>query len=211
MPSAISGLSSTPAAVTGGTKALSSADFLNLMIHQLSNQDPLNPTDSNQLLTQMSQISNLQSNSDMQASLASLTLQQSIGAGGNLIGKTINGIDGYGNAVSGIVTSVKVIDKNVYLELDNGHDLPMKNVTQIAQVGAAQAGPSALDSLAASVPQLQKLLAAMAANSATTANAATTTQPSIGTPQAPLADGSTTSASITNLLPVPPVISSFVP
>ncbi len=64
---------------------LSGGEFLNLMINQLEHQDPLNPTDSNQLLNQMAQISTLQSNTDMQSSLASLTLQQSIGAGGNLI------------------------------------------------------------------------------------------------------------------------------
>ena len=116
----------------GSVKALSSGDFLNLMIQQLSQQDPMNPTDSNQLLTQMSQISTLQSNSDMQASLASLTLQQSIGAGGNLIGKKIEGLDGNGNEIKGTVTSVKVSGKKILLGLDSGTDLPMTNVTLIS-------------------------------------------------------------------------------
>src|SRR5512146_2577772 len=89
-----------------GTTGLTSSDFMNLMIQQLQNQDPLNPTDSNQLLQQISQISNLQSNQTLQSSLAALTLQQSIGAAGNLIGKLIQGIDAKGNQTAGVVKGV---------------------------------------------------------------------------------------------------------
>ncbi len=90
--------STTPPTTTSnsngtGVNSLSSSDFMNLMLTQLEQQDPLNPTDSNQMLTQLSQISNLQANNAMQTSLSSLTLQQSIGAGGNLMGKNITGID----------------------------------------------------------------------------------------------------------------------
>src|SRR4051812_36787471 len=109
---------------SGPLNAMSGGDFLNLMINQLQHQDPLNPTDSNQLLTQLSQISTLQSNTAMSTSLSNLTLQQSIGAGGNLIGKTVKGITESGDEITGTVTSVSVLDKKVYLEMDNGHQLP---------------------------------------------------------------------------------------
>jgi len=159
MPAAIAGFTPTTPA-SGGSRAgslntMTGADFLNLMIQQLQQQDPMNPTDSSQLLTQMSQISNLQSNAAMVSNLSSLTLQQSIGAGGNLIGKTVNGIDDNGNQLQGIVTSVKVENKKVRLELDSGHDLPMENVTQIAGASAAN-----LSTLSAALPQLQQLLSA---------------------------------------------------
>src|SRR5262245_56575649 len=135
MASAISGFTpTTPPQTTKATglNSMTSTDFLNLMMKQLQQQDPLNPTDSNQLLTQMSQISTLQSNTEMQQSLAGLTLQQSIGAGGNLIGKMIHGISESGDQVEGTVTSVKVLNKKVYLEMDSGNTLPMENVTDIA-------------------------------------------------------------------------------
>jgi flagellar basal-body rod modification protein FlgD len=147
MPSAISGFTPTQTATTSSSSALNgmtSGDFLKLMIQQLQQQDPLNPTDSNQLLTQMSQISTLQSNTQMQQSLQGLTLQQSIGAGGNLIGKTVSGLDDNGNAVQGLVTSVKVANKKVRLELDTGNDLPMENVTQIATASTLANAASAL-------------------------------------------------------------------
>ena len=119
-----------------GLSTLSSADFMKLMITQLSNQDPLNPTDSNQMLGQISQISTLQSNTQMQQSLSTLTLQQSIGAGGNLVGKTITGVDTDGNNVTGVVNGVKVMNNDVYLAVtdSNGNTNPvaMENLTQIS-------------------------------------------------------------------------------
>ena len=140
MAAAITGFTpTTPATSSSSSAALNTmtgTDFLKLMIQQLQQQDPMNPTDSSALLTQMSQISNLQSNAAMVTSLSGLTLQQSIGAGGNLIGKTISGIDENGDPLQGVVTSIKVVNKKVRLELDSGHDLPMENVTQIAATGA---------------------------------------------------------------------------
>ena len=171
MSSAIQGFTPTTptaSAKTGATKTLSGSDFLNLMIQQLSQQDPLSPTDSNQLLSQMSQISTLQSNTDMQASLKGLTLQQSIGAGGNLIGKTITGLDANGNALQGVVTSIKVADQQVNLELDTGNELPMQNVTLIAPTGG-----STLSSLASSIPQLQQLLNSSGASNGTSSGDST--------------------------------------
>ena len=119
----------TPAA---GLNGMTASDFLNLMITQLQQPDPLTPTDSNQLLTQMSQISQLQSNTQMQNSLQGMTLQQSIGSAGNLIGKTIQGLDDTGNNVQGTVNSVRVVNQKVYLALDSGSVLQMGNVTSIA-------------------------------------------------------------------------------
>ncbi|MGN6367263.1 MAG: flagellar hook assembly protein FlgD [Phycisphaerae bacterium] len=119
-----------------GLNALSSADFMKLMITQLSNQDPLNPTDSNQMLGQISQISTLQSNTQMTQSLSTLTLQQSIGAGGNLVGKTVTGVDTDGNDVTGVVNGVKVMSNKVYLAVTdaNGNTSPvsMENLSQIS-------------------------------------------------------------------------------
>ena len=125
--------------------ALSSTDFMKLMIQQLSHQDPLNPTDSNQMLGQISQISTLQSNTQMTQSLAqvqtniqSLTLQQSIGAGGNLIGKSVAGTDANGALVTGNVTAIQVQNQSVYLVLDKSTVMPMSNVEAVTIPSAIQ-------------------------------------------------------------------------
>src|SRR5688572_21680795 len=113
---------------TTGPGSLTSSDFMNLMLKQLQNQDPMNPTDSNALLQQIAQISSLQSNQTLQTSLTTMTLQQTVGAAGNLIGKAVQGIDEAGVSTNGAVRSVRVQDKQVYLQLDNGSVLPMANI-----------------------------------------------------------------------------------
>jgi len=133
--SAIAGFTPTVTSASSsssGTNAMTSSDFKKVMIAQLQQQDPMNPSSSSDLLSQMSQISQLQSNQNLSTSLQGLTLQQSIGAGGNLIGKAVTGIDDNGDNVSGNVTSIKVQDKKVYLELDTAKELPLSSVTQIA-------------------------------------------------------------------------------
>jgi len=124
--------SNTTSTSNSSLNSLTSSDFLQLMITQLQQQDPLDPTDSNQMLSQISEISQLQSSTQMQQSLSSLTLQQSIGAGGNLVGKSITGLPTTGSTpVTGNVTNVQVINQAVYLGLDNGATVAMSNVTQI--------------------------------------------------------------------------------
>lgn len=155
-----SGVSPGTTGKSSGMNSMTASDFLNLMITQLQQQDPMNPSDSNQLLTQMSQISQLQSNTTMAENLKSLTLQQSIGAGGNLIGKTIKGLDEQGEAVMGIVTSVRVENRKVYLEMDSGKTLPMENLTAVASTGA-----SADAALLAALPDLKTNIQKISANS----------------------------------------------
>jgi len=113
---------------------MTATDFINVMIQELQQQDPLDPTDSSQLLTQMTQISTLQSNSDMQDTLESLTLQQSIGAGSNMIGRYATGLDSSGNSIEGIVTGASIENDKVYLSLESGDTLPMDNLTDIYAV-----------------------------------------------------------------------------
>jgi flagellar basal-body rod modification protein FlgD len=132
---------------SGGTsaplKGMQAADFLNLMIQQLQQQDPLNPTDSNALLSQMSQIGQLQSNTQLQQTLTQMGLQQAIGSSGNLIGKKVSGLNANGVKVEGNVLSIKVANQKVNLELDTNDELPMANVIGITAAGASSLAANA--------------------------------------------------------------------
>lgn len=127
-----SGTQLAPKSGTGGMNALKSQDFINMMITQLEHQDPLQPTSSDQLLSQMSQIGQMQSSSQLQTTLSGLAQQNQIGAASALIGKTVQGVDSNQNSLSGIVTSVQVASTGVSLSLDNGHSLPLSGVTNIS-------------------------------------------------------------------------------
>src|SRR3954447_8729312 len=99
--------------------ALKTEDFIKMMITQLQNQDPMEPAKNEQLLAQMSQIGQLQTATQLQDSLKGMMLQNQIGSAATLIGKTVQGLDVNDDPVTGLVTSVRVKDDGVSLELDN--------------------------------------------------------------------------------------------
>ncbi|MGF1633741.1 MAG: flagellar hook capping FlgD N-terminal domain-containing protein [Phycisphaerae bacterium] len=115
---------------------LTTSDFIKMMITQLTNQDPMEPAKNEQLLAQMSQIGQLESSTKLQASLESMVLQNNVSQAGGMIGKLVAGTDDYGQDVAGLVTSVRVQEGKVYLELDSGQTMQMGRVRQIAPMPA---------------------------------------------------------------------------
>jgi flagellar basal-body rod modification protein FlgD len=99
-----SNVGAPPAANNGLAGGQSAADlqttFLTLLVTQLKNQDPTNPTDSSQLTSQLAQISTVSGISTLNSSLTSLSAQlnasQQLQAG-NLIGQ---GVLTSGNSLS---------------------------------------------------------------------------------------------------------------
>jgi flagellar basal-body rod modification protein FlgD len=141
-PAELRGMTSTPIAGSSGAstgssgtirknKELKSEDFIKMMITQLQNQDPLEPAKNDQMLAQMSQISQLQSSTNLNESLKGMVMQNQIGSASSLIGKSVQGMAGDNETVSGTVTSVKVESDAVKLELDNGRTLELGRVTSI--------------------------------------------------------------------------------
>src|SRR5438045_4554757 len=84
---------------------LKPADFIKMMITQLQNQDPTQPVKNEELLAQMSQISQLQSNTTLTSTLQGMTLQNQIGSASSLMGKIVSGLDDANDPVQGLVTS----------------------------------------------------------------------------------------------------------
>jgi flagellar basal-body rod modification protein FlgD len=111
--------------------SLNSTDFMQFLITQLQNQDPLQPTDSNQMLSQLSSIGQMQSATDLQTSLTSMVQQNQVAAASSMIGKSVQGTDANNNPLTGIVTAVQVNSNGVSLQLDSGATLALNNVTSI--------------------------------------------------------------------------------
>jgi len=83
-------------------------EFLNLMITELQNQDPLNPTDNAALLQQVGELRGISSNDQLVSTLKSFSNTQELTTASSLIGKTVKGLDTKANEVNGEVTSVSV-------------------------------------------------------------------------------------------------------
>ena len=87
-----------------------------MMVTQLQNQDPTQPTSNQDLLAQMSQIGQLQSSDDLQTTMASVTMQSQVGSASNLIGKSVTGLDANNDPISGVVNSVAVSSGQRHVE-----------------------------------------------------------------------------------------------
>lgn len=119
---------------------LKTEDFINMMVTQLQNQDPMDPAKNQDLLAQMSQIGQLQSSSQLQDTLKSVMFQSQLSSAGGLIGKTIKGTLADGKtSVSGVVNSIRVVDGDVKLQLDNGNEMPLANVAGITNTTSSTA------------------------------------------------------------------------
>lgn len=134
---AISSAVSPIATGAGGFGDLTSEEFIKVMIEELSHQDPFEPQDSSALLEQLSSLRNIESQLTLQQQIGDLVLQNQIAAAGGLIGKIVNGQDADFDDIQGLVTSVRVQDGTVYLELDTGRTLPMDRITEITDANPA--------------------------------------------------------------------------
>jgi flagellar basal-body rod modification protein FlgD len=98
--------SATPAA-DATKQALGKDDFLKLLVGQLKNQDPLNPTNDTEFIGQMAQFSQLEQTQNMASANAELVLQQRGSRAVGLLGKTVTHPDASGAPRSGVVERVE--------------------------------------------------------------------------------------------------------
>jgi flagellar basal-body rod modification protein FlgD len=129
--SSSSNSSSTSVASASNPYNLSPESFIQLMVTQLQNQDPTQPTSNQDLLAQMSQIGQLESSTQLQSTMASVTLQTQVGSASALIGKQVSGVDSSNNTSTGVVSSVSVAGGTVSLNLDSGETMPLTGLSSI--------------------------------------------------------------------------------
>ena len=132
-------VAATTSSLTGSTSAqsqgdafgqLQAEDFIKMLVAQLQSQDPLNPTENQDLLAQMSEIRSLSTSDKMTQTFTQLLAQQRLAAGASLIGKTISGKTADGDAVVGVVERVSINGDQVDLVVD-GQVVPLANVTEV--------------------------------------------------------------------------------
>lgn len=106
--STTSSSSSTADAVTSATtQTLSEQDFLNLLVTQMTSQDPLNPMTNQDMVSQMVQFSTLQSNTEMQTLLSNMEGTQAFTEANALVGQTVElETDSSGDTTTGVVSGL---------------------------------------------------------------------------------------------------------
>jgi flagellar basal-body rod modification protein FlgD len=90
------------------TQIMSQQDFLNLLVTQMTAQDPLNPMTNQDMLAQMVQFSTLQANTNLQSNLVAMQIGQEFQAATALIGREVNLQVDASSTTQGVVSGVDV-------------------------------------------------------------------------------------------------------
>jgi flagellar basal-body rod modification protein FlgD len=89
-------------------KDLDINQFLQLMITELTHQDPLNPMDNTQLVQQIGELRSIAASDQLTGTLQSLQTQQSLTTASSLIGKKVTALTTDNQNITGKVGSVTV-------------------------------------------------------------------------------------------------------
>ncbi|MGL6227138.1 MAG: flagellar hook assembly protein FlgD [Thermoguttaceae bacterium] len=117
-------------------------DFLKLMIAELQNQDPLNPSDNKEMLGQLNQMRQIVSSDKLTNSLDSIMLGQSVSTASNLIGKTITGVNQLGDKTTGVVERV-VFEEGVPKVYVGLNAIKVESITEIIPTEAKKSSENA--------------------------------------------------------------------
>lgn len=120
---------------TEQTEATSSASdkdmFLQLLVTQMQYQDPLDPQDNSQFLSQMAQFTSLE-----QMQNINKATEMNLATG--MIGKVVTGTNEDGDAILGVVEGARMINGNAYIRVGK-EDVLLSDVTAItSEVDASE-------------------------------------------------------------------------
>ncbi len=147
--SSLSATTSSPglASVTGGPGSEIDRDaFMKLLVAQLTNQDPLEPANSEEFTAQLAQFSSLEQLESMNDTMTTLMILQQgnallsqVAESSALIGQQVAWSDPeLGLEGTGQVDSVELIEGITYLSIDD-QKVPLAFVTEVHGAGEAQA------------------------------------------------------------------------
>lgn len=110
--------------------ALGKDEFLNLLVTQMSNQDPLDPMDSSESIAQLAQFSALEQMQNVGDQIASLRQASGITDALLLQGQNVEAVDANGVTYTGIVDSAVWGSTGLVLTI-GGTKVPMSNIVEL--------------------------------------------------------------------------------
>jgi flagellar basal-body rod modification protein FlgD len=120
------------------TQTLNQQDFLNLLVTELQNQDPMNPMSDTDFIAQMAQFSTLQQSQQTYQSMSEMQAT-------NLIGSTVNATASGGATDTGVVTEV-LMNSGTPEVLVNGTPYTLDEVQTVTPPPATSTTPTTTSS-----------------------------------------------------------------
>jgi len=128
-----------------GFDALSSDQFMKIVLTELSQQDPFKPQDTSALIQQLSDLRNIESQEALGRQMQALVAQNELAQAAGLIGHIISGIDETNTRVIDYVVSVSRTENGAVLNLRDGWRVAMSKVDEIVTEDALFGPPSGDD------------------------------------------------------------------
>lgn len=132
-PSATSAVAQPAQAQQGsaGLGGLGGTQFLQLLVAQIKNQNPLSPVSSSQFMSQTAELSTLEQITTLSQETKSILATEGFSAGLSAVGKTVSGTDTSGQVVTGKVSSVSLGTSGPVLHVGSA-DIALSGITTIA-------------------------------------------------------------------------------
>ncbi|MBR0842592.1 flagellar hook assembly protein FlgD [Bradyrhizobium liaoningense] len=125
--------SSTNSNTTTASNSVDYNTFLQLLVAEMKNQDPTNPMDTSQYMSQFAQLSTVEQAMQTNTKLDALLSSQSLSQANGLIGKTVSFTDSTGASFSGKVASVSINSDGSIATLENGTKVAVGSGLTISQ------------------------------------------------------------------------------
>lgn len=133
------------AKLTGGTKTGTTQsagnsmgeEFMSLLLTQLRNQNPMEPMDNNQFVSQMTQMNSLMQLEKMNNYLELMELSSRFSSASSLVGKEVKYVNKDGQELTGLVSSMRFEGNYVTLSV-GGEDVPFENVLGVSMPTTTQ-------------------------------------------------------------------------
>lgn len=99
----------TPRKRVNDINKLDANDFLMLMLTQMQQQDPMAPTDTNQMIQQVNTIREIAASTGLTQTLDSMRVGQDLTTASSLLGKKVKALADDGSDITGTVSKVFVL------------------------------------------------------------------------------------------------------
>jgi flagellar basal-body rod modification protein FlgD len=126
----------TDAFTSAASQTLSEQDFLNLLVTQMTSQDPMNPMTNQDMLSQMVQFSTLQGNTTMQSTLAGMQSGQAFSEANSMIGQQVNLQVDKSTTAQGVVSGIDLSSGTPQIVV-NGQSYNLSQVLAITPAATA--------------------------------------------------------------------------
>ncbi len=121
------------------TNELGKDEFLQLLVIQLENQDPLNPMDNTQMIAQLAQFSALEQMQNLNSSFTKIQHQGNLSQAMVFNGRNVHLEFQDGSTVEGLVEKVLISKGELYLQID-GQYYPAGAVVSVAFLDDEESG-----------------------------------------------------------------------